>query len=239
MIKSLHELLEYQKIDIQLRKILDEIERHEDNRKMEQAKAEFNNAKGKIAESERAAESIIHFYNNSQAYYEENSKKVDEIAAQLAATQDEQTRRDLIAQVETLKEKFAELERKLAERREKSDKVIQAYLDANDKGKKMREIYAAVKARLDAFKKEREPQIRQLQAQLAAIRGKIDAEVMKQYEMLTSERKYPAFVPALSADNGKNYRCFCGITLSQKLQSELKENGHCRCETCRRVIYKE
>ena len=51
--ENLDKLLEYQKIDIELRKVLDEIERSDDNKKMEQARTEFNNAKSTVTETEK------------------------------------------------------------------------------------------------------------------------------------------------------------------------------------------
>lgn len=235
---NLNSLLEYQKLDIQLRKLTDEVERNEDNKKLEQAKSEFNAAKIMVTESEKAAESIISFYNNALNYYDENNKKIEEIAENLNLCDNEDERKELVLELETLKEKFAEIERRLAERREKSEKVIRAYLDAQERGKKMREIYNNVKLRLESFKKEKEPQIKTISQQLGEMSKNIQSDVLKQYKALTDEKKYPAFVEAILTDDKKNYRCFCGLTLSQKTKSELMERGLCQCETCRRIIYK-
>jgi predicted nucleic acid-binding Zn-ribbon protein len=102
----------------------------------------------------------------------------------------------------------------------------------------MRAVYNNVKERLDKFKKEKEPKIAELMKKLDALKPDIPADVFEVYKALTAERKYPAFVAAIDAGDKKHYRCFCGITLSQKAQSELLDKGQCRCENCRRLIYK-
>ena len=78
-----------------------------------------------------------------------------------------------------------------------------------------------------------------MRAKLDALRPEIPADMFETYKTITAERKYPAYVQARLTDDKKHYRCFCGLTLSQKAQSELQEKGSCRCENCRRLIYAE
>ncbi len=236
--ENLDKLLEYQKVDIELRKVLDEIERSDDSKKLEQAKTEFNNAKATVTETEKAAENIISFYNSALSFMEECDKRTNELADKMEKTEDIEAQRELAAQIEKIRDKLSELERKLSERSERADKAIAAYRDGQERGKKMRAVYNNVKERLDKFKKEKEPKIAELMKKLDALKPDIPADVFEVYKALTAERKYPAFVAAIDAGDKKHYRCFCGITLSQKAQSELLDKGQCRCENCRRLIYK-
>jgi len=52
---TLDTLLEYQKSDIELRKILDKIDRSDDNERLERAKSVFNKAKQTVSDSEEQA----------------------------------------------------------------------------------------------------------------------------------------------------------------------------------------
>lgn len=239
---NLEVMLEYQKYDIELRKILDEIERNENYKKMEQAKSEFAAAKSSVNESEKAAENIVNFYNSSIAYYEENYKKYEILEKKLAnlAENNETERKEIILQLEVLRDKMTELEKKLSDRKAKTETVIHAYLDSQERGKKLRDIFNSLKAKFEAFKAEKEPAINQLNAKLDALKKKIDPPLFEQYKALTNEKKYPALVEASTADGGKNFSCNgCGLALSQKAKSELAEKNICRCETCRRIIYKK
>lgn len=235
---NLEAMLQYQVSDIERRKLLDEIERNEDNKKLEQARTEFNSAKILISDSEKAAENIVNYYNSALNYYENSSKEIDDLGAKLESSDSEDECSKIIEKLESLKEKFTELEQVLAKSREKTEKVIHAYLDGQDRGKKIRDVYNAIKTRLDAFKKEKEPRLQQLNSQLNTMGKGIDAEILKQYNILTQERKYPAFVEAILTDDKKNYRCYCGLAISQKSKGDLLEKGISRCETCRRIIYK-
>ena len=235
--KKYEKLLEYQKIDIELRKVLDEIERSDDSKKLEQARNEFNSAKSAVGESEKQAESIVAYYNSALTLYEDCVKQIDELSAKMAATEDIEAQREIAARLEKVKETLIDTERKLVERIERGDKVIMTYLDSNERGKKMRAVYAQIKERLDAMRKEREPKINELRSKLDALRSQIDPEAMELYKNITAERKYPAFVAAIPSSDKKGYRCFCGISLSQKAQSDLLAKGQCRCETCRRLIF--
>ena len=236
--QNLDKLLEYQRIDIELRKVLDEIERSDDGKKLEQARTEFNNAKSTVTETEKAAENIVSYYNTALAFLEEANKRIDEIAAKLEKTEDMDEQRALVSELEKIRDKMAEAERKLSERADKTDKVILAYLDGQERGKKIRTVYNNVKERLTKFKQAKEPKINELKAKLDAIRPAIPKDMMETYEKITSEHRYPAFVRAIEADRN-HFRCFCGLELSQKTQSELLDKGSCRCETCHRLIYLE
>nr|MDE7395479.1 hypothetical protein [Clostridiales bacterium] len=143
----------------------------------------------------------------------------------------------LTESLEKIKAKLADLEKRLQEKNDSGEKAIMKYLDGQEKGKKMRDAYGTIKARLDKIKAAHDPKINEYRGKLDTLRPDIPADLMEMYEALTSERRYPAFVEAIEADK-KNYRCFCGLTLSQKTKSELLDNGFCRCETCRRIIYK-
>ncbi len=239
---NLDTILEYQKYDIELRKLLDEIEKNEFNKKMEQARAEFAAAKNNVLESEKAAESIVNFYNSSLAYYEDTFKKFEALDKRLSevSEDDDEARKEILSQMEVLRDRISELEKKLADRKNKSESVIHAYLDSQERGKKLKDIFNSFKLKFETFKAEKEPAMKKLTTHLDELKKKIDPQLFEQYQSITNERKYPAIVEAGSADGGKNYSCNgCGLSLSQKAKSELAEKSICRCENCRRIIYRK
>lgn len=235
---NLDAILSYQEVDISLRKILDEIDRNDENKRLEQAKNEFNKAKQVVADSEKQAEAIVAFYNNALVYYNENSKKVEELEQKFDNAQTEQEKNELLEQLNILRNKFVDLEKKLNERKQKTEKVLEEYRDAQERGRKLRVIHTTSKTKLEDLKKDKEPQINQLQAKLGALRPTLDKELFEMYSALAQDKKYPAFV-SVTGDE-KNYCCGgCGLALSQKNKGELKDKNMCKCETCRRMIYKK
>lgn len=233
--KNLEKLLEYQKIDIARRRILDEIERSEDAKKVERARSEFNAATAVCTDSEREAESIIGYYESALASFDEIEKELESLDQ--SGISDVEKRRALAETLEKLKARLIDLEKRLREKDAVGEKAISQYLDGQRTRKKMKEAHASFKARLDTLKAAHEPKLAEYDRQLAALRPEIPADLMAKYDAITAENRYPAFVKVNEVDK-KDYSCICGLTLSQKTKSELLDTGFCRCETCHRIIYK-
>lgn len=239
---DINSLVEYQKVDIELFKVNEEIDSYEFTKKMIQAKREFAQAKSQVAESESEAAAIIEFYNKAMKYFEETAKKVGVLSSKLEELpeDEEKDRKEITGDIEVLRDKLNELEKELTAKRAKSEVVIRAYLDSQDRGKKLREIYQNAKAKAEEFRAKKEPAINELNKKLEAMQANIDKQIFELYKTLTNEKKYPALVEAATMDNGKNYSCNgCGLELSQKVKGELIEKNICRCENCRRIIYKK
>lgn len=232
-------ILNYQKTDIELRKIHDEIERSALNQAIDKARSEFNSAKAQVSESEKNAEVLVKFVANAEKLYAEGKAVLEETAAKLDGTETDEERSAAIAKLETVRKKMSEIERKLAEVKPRADKTIKDYKTGQDKGKKMRDEYNSAKEALEQLRKSKEPIVNELKAKLTELEKDIDPKLMELYNALKAESKYPAFVEALPGERG-TYSCRgCGIGLPQKLKSELEDKGFCRCETCRRIVYRK
>ncbi|MCL2061782.1 MAG: hypothetical protein FWH03_04065 [Firmicutes bacterium] len=238
---NLKPLLDYQNLDIELKRIHLEIERHPDAARLKKTKSEFSAAKTSVSDSEESAGHILSFLQNAQKFYEEAETKTAELLASLETLPEDDVdgRRSILSQLESLRDRLANLEKRVGDRRKKSESAVRTYREAQEKGKKMKNAYAQVKERLDAFCKVQEPKINQLTQQLDAARAAVDPALMERYTALAADNKYPPLVEARSSDGGKTFNCLgCGLSLSQSAKSALTESGFCACETCRRMIYK-
>lgn len=234
---NLDAILKYQETDIKLRKTLDEIERSDFSKRLEQSRKGFNDAKALVEDSEKSAEEIVDFYKKSMKFYAENAPKVALLEQKLAGDISDEERKQVISALETLRSKLSEIEKRLAERKTKGDKLLEDYREGQKRGKKMREVHAEAKENYETLKKEKEPVIAELKKALEGLRPSIDADILAQYDELAAERKYPAFVEAYG-DEKTSFSCRgCGLQLSQSSKGKLVEKGICRCDTCRRIIY--
>lgn len=229
-------ILQYQKANIELRKIYDEIEKSDVGVKLDRARTEFNNAKARVSESEKAAESLVALVNNAERLYGEAAALYQEIAAQIDGQSDEE-RAESMARLDNIRKKLTEIEKKLGEVKPRADKAIKEYLAGQETGKKMRGEYNKAKEALEALKKSKEEQVIALKKTMAELKSRIDADTFAQYEALRNEGKPVAFVEVVPEKNGTVFCRGCGIELSQKLKSELLDSGTCRCERCRRVLF--
>lgn len=235
---ELKTIITYQDADIKLRKLLDIIEKSDDNKRMEQARQEFNAARQHILDCEKEAEKLLESYTESEKQFTEAAAKLEEMELIIENLDDDEQLPQFIQDTEKLRSRIIELERKLSDLKQRSEKVLKDYKDAGDRGKKMRDIHNASKERLDALRKEKDAEIFGLKKQLLELEPSIDQELLEKYKSLTAEGKYPAIVDA--HEDGSTFSCRgCGLALSQKTKSELVDKGICRCETCRRIIIRK
>lgn len=238
MDKNLDTLLKYQELDIKLRRALDTLERSDANKKMEQARAEFNNAKKIVMDTEKEAESVVGGFEETISQIKELSAKVSELELIIENAESDSDIINLAEALENLKTKIVVAEKKLAECKQSSERLVKNYQDANTVGLKMKGLYNNSKASYSELVKASEPEISALKKQLKELEEHIDPDTMAKYKAITADNKYPAYVEVHVGD-GDVYSCTgCGLQLSRKNMSVLNENGFCTCETCRRIIYK-
>ncbi len=235
--QKLEKLLEYQIKDIELKKIKDELERDPNNERQNKAKAEFYAARAKSVEIDGLSEKIVSFATKADAYYANVSTKIKDLAEAMKSD-DESVVKDAVSQIEKTLKDLTDLQDKIKVRVEKANEVINSYKDTQSRGEKLRNIYKKAKADFEITQEEKKPKIDELTNLLAKMSKDVDAELFKTYVSITKDGTYPAFVEARE-DDRKHYSCHCGLSLSQEAENELKTNGFCKCENCRRVIYKK
>ncbi|MCL2797271.1 MAG: hypothetical protein FWD58_04380 [Firmicutes bacterium] len=238
---ALAPLLEYQQTDIALKKLLAELNKNPEVKKLDKTKEEFSAAKQAVSDSETEAAVIVAFFKQAEVYYAESTKKIEELQAALAAIPEDELagRKELVSQLESTRDRLSNLERKVIDRRKSGEAVVRSYRDAQDRGKKLKENYAQLKERIDAFKKDKEPKIEALQKKLASMRTSVDPALLERYRTLAADGKYPPVAESKSMDAGKTFTCLgCGLSISQASKSELLQGGFSNCDNCRRMIYK-
>lgn len=236
MDKNFENLLKYQEIDIKLKRLLDSLEKSDANKKMEQARAEFNIAKKTVLDSEKEAEGVIGVYETLSSQIAEINEKNKELEL-IIENVDADELDGFSEQIETVKENVVALEKRLSEIKANAEKLIRTFQEANTMGLKMRDYFNSAKADYSELVKAAEPEVNALKKKLKELEPEISEELFAKYKAITSDNKYPAFVEVYDGDG--TYSCTgCGLQLSQKNTSELNEKGICTCETCRRTIYK-
>ncbi|MBR2967721.1 MAG: hypothetical protein IKC35_02950 [Clostridia bacterium] len=236
MDKNFETLLKYQEIDIKLKRLLDSLEKSDANKKMEQARAEFNIAKKTVLDSEKEAEGVISVYETLSSQITELNEKNKELEL-IVENVDADELVGFADQIETVKDNVVALEKRLSEIKAMAEKLIKTFQDANTMGLKMKDYFNSAKADYSELVKNAEPEISAYKKKLKELEPEINEELFAKYKAITSDNKYPAFVEVYDGDGV--YSCTgCGLQLSQKNTSELNEKGICTCETCRRTIFK-
>jgi len=239
--QNLKPLIAYQELDIGLLKAQRELKKNADLEKLSKSKDEFNAAKKAVADSEIAASEVVAFYENVKSAHAELEKKALSLMNELESIEqdDVEKRQAVISQIESVRDKLSQLENKMVEAAKKSKKVIAKWREAQEHGKKMKDLHGKFKERIELFEQEKKPQIEAMQAQLVTLKKGVEAKLLEQYSALWANGKIPPLAESKSADGGKSYTCLgCGIGISQASKSQLLESGFSNCDSCRRMIYK-
>jgi predicted nucleic acid-binding Zn-ribbon protein len=236
---ELQPLLDYQEIDLEIKKINREISKSPDLIRFEQTKREYNIAKKTVSDNEETASKIVGFYQSVEKSFSEAVIRIDELLAALSShkADDEDERAKIVSEIESIYGKLSSSEKRLGDNKRRAEEVI---ADSTKARKKQGELHALGQKYKDLateFKKEREPKISELQKKLADMRSKIDPKLFERYERLTADNKNPAACEASIRDGGKSYFCYCGIQLSQVAQTELTKSGLCTCGQCGRIVF--
>jgi len=230
---NLDNILKYQKLDLESRKIVDEVTKSTFYKNQEVAKQEFNKEKDNLLQYENMAEELLKKIKYKE-YCEDALKQFNEVDLKNKNIMDIQKLDDTIEELGKYKNKLVEVERKLNEVKTKSDELIKKYKESQTRGKKMREAYILNKNKFEELRMSKKPQMDSIKKEMFEIRESGDKAIFKKYDELSSEKKLPAFVALM----GKDTCGGCGMQNSQKTIAELSQKGMCICDNCKRVIYK-
>ena len=235
---TLEALLKYQKVDLEYKRLNDEIKKNPDYKKMRENKDAYNAAKQKCIDSENYAETVVAAYNDALAFLEENAKKVEKLCAKIKeGNLSEEDESKAIEELEQLKAAFVEKEKKAVQLKASAEKALAEYANAQKSGKVARVAYETAKVEYEKFKDSKAGDIAKLKSKRDALEQEVDEKLMKMYAQLTGEGKYPAFVAQLGDE--KSPTCgACGMMLSDTAKRDFNASGYCTCETCHRIIYK-
>ena len=234
--KDLSKILEYQKLDIELKKTDSEFNANADKKKLDSAKNEFNAVQkgfnADVAEAERLAAETERAYADATAA----GKRVEELEKAFPAAADDAAKAALLPSMETEKSRLDSLKNKVTNNIERIKKLLATITQKQHEKKNIKTEFDRIKALLEKQLAEIRPRREEIKKRMRELRESTDKELMETYVLCRKDGvPLPVFVEAQSSGNG--YACRCGMTFSPSGASKLKNDGFCRCETCRRIVY--
>ncbi len=228
----LNELLEYQKVDAQLRKIEQEIGASEERKKYVQARKFIESALERLDAMEKRAVELSELCVQLNARSEEMVKSITEYA-----DLDEMVegggdvsfyKKNALALSDRLRGLKAELNKLNTEIKSTSDeykKLKKQTIDMQEQYKEYSEKFKEVKA-------AHAGDVKALQKKMEEIAKNIPADKLAQYTAKRKERIFPILVPL------QNDRCTCGMDFPLAQQGKLAGGNVVECEHCHRFVYK-
>ena len=227
-----NELLEYQKIDGELRKLEQEIAGSEERKKYLQAKKFMESARERLEAQDKHAAELKALRDELSARVEETTKAIAEYAeldemleggADIAFY-----KKNAQALLDRLRSVKVELNKLIAE----VNSTAEEYRKFKEQTIAMQKQYKEYNEKFKVLKSSRADEVKKITEQLEGLEKKIAPIIMERYRQKRNERIFPIVVP-LTGDF-----CMCGFEFPRLHQSELAGGNMVECENCRRFIYK-
>lgn len=229
----LSELLEYQTVDAQLRKIEQEVSSSEENKKYAQANKFMKSAPERFEAQDRRAAELA-------ALREDLIRRAEDITRQIAEYSEldemveeggdvsfyKKNAQALLDRLRALKGEMQKLNSDIAA-------TVEEYERFKKQGAAMQKQYKEYKVRRDELVASRKEEANALQVRLKEIAARIPPETLKKYLQKRKENIFPIVVPL----NGS--MCVCGMDFPLALRDRLAGGNVVECEHCRRFVYKK
>ena len=229
----LNELLEYQKVDAQLRKIEQEVAASEEQKKYAQANKFMKSAPERFEAQDRRAAELA-------ALREDLIRRAEDISKQIAEYSELEEMVEEGGDVSFYKKNAQALLDRLRGLRSEMQKLnadiastVEEYDRFKKQGAAMQKQYKEYKAKRDELVNTHKDEVNSLRARLAEIANKIPEDTLAKYQQKRKENIFPIIAPL----NGN--MCVCGMDFPLALQERLAGGNVVECEHCRRFVYKK
>lgn len=230
---GLQDLLEYQRVDGELRKIENELNATEEKKKLNQARSVMKNAEARIAAQDKRAVELKALRDSLAFRVEETSRAIAEYSdvEEIVEGGGDVSFYKKNAQqlLDTLRALKADLAKLLAE----VEQLSAEYKKMMEQGKQMNKQYKEYSEKFKEVQKKRAGETEALQQKLEEIAKRIPSEILEKYRQKRKEKVFPVLVP-LAGD-----MCVCGMDLPLAQRGRLAGGNIIECENCHRFIYKQ
>ncbi len=229
----LNELLEYQKVDAQMRRIEQEVAASDEQKKFAQANKFMKSAPERFEAQDRRAAELAALREDLVRRAEDISKQIAEYSELDEMVEEggdvsfyKKNAQTLLDRLRALKGEMQKLNADIAA-------TVEEYERFKKQGAAMQKQYKEYKAKRDELVNNHKDEVNRLKAQLKSIAEKIPAETLAKYQQKRKENIFPIVVPL----NGN--MCVCGMDFPIALQERLAGGNVVECEHCRRFVYKK
>ena len=227
---QIKEMLEYQKIDGQIRKPEAELKNSDDRKNATKMQEYLKDSQGKLVALEKTSEKLVALYKKATTAYNDFAEKLEKLLKEGTGTNPEEVTARL-EKANAFMVVSTKLEKDLESLAQSLTKINSDFDQLMKNSKTAKANFEVYKNRYNEARQKNEPVINELKAKRDKLKGLIDAEMLARYTH-KAEAKYPVLVPL------KDNRCGgCRMEISGTKLKQLKEKGVIECENCGRIIF--
>ena len=230
MIKN---LLEYQKVDSELREIEVSLKQSEERKKASSAKNFLNGANESISKLDQRAEELVGKYNASLKILSQLEEEANEYEG--IADMDEDQLSYVKKKAQNLTEEIGNLTSAIESLSKEIESVLKEFSQLKADVKKAKAQYAEFGPKYNELKASKDGEIQAIKARLKKLEGGIDAEILAKYQQRRGDKIFPVLNEA--KEMSKHAYCRCGTELSLTEYGNLKNGSIVECDSCHRLLY--
>ena len=227
------ELLEYQKVDAELRKIEQEIAASEERKKYIQAKKFMETAGEKLEAQDKRARDFKALFEKLSEEFEELNRMISEYSDLDEMVESGGDIAFYKKNVQSLADRLRAMKGELAKLASDIEAACEEYKRMKKQTISMQKQYKEYSEKFKEIKNSRAEEVGAISARLEQIGAKIPPEILARYKAKRRDRIFPVVAPLT------NGRCICGMDFAIAQQGALSGGNVIECEHCHRFIYKE
>lgn len=233
---NFEQMIEYQKLDTEQRRLNSEFNKNPDKKKLDSVRNEFNAAQAvfdkSVADSEDYAKDIERVY----AEYKASEKEISELAKAFEEASTDEEKAALLPKMELVKARLETYRNKVGNKIDAIKRLLGTCAQEQKKKKTVKEEFDRINAKLKNVKDTYVNERNKIKEKMAELEKTLDKNLLEIYTKARKDGIFPVFVKATVSDNG-DYGCLCGMQLSQTNKTKLKNDKMCQCDACRRIVY--
>ena len=226
----MEEILKYQELDVEIKKIEAEVMDNKDRKNALKMQQFLKDAQSKLVELEKRADETIKAYNQYREIYNKMAKNL-EVAEKNAGSGDVSKNEGLLEAIDTITNNLNKLDKEMSavinnctSIQNEVSSIMKSARTAKANMQKYKEDFAGYKVEMDG-------KIAELKEKLAVQAKKCDKTLLAKYKQKAAE-KTNVFVPKVSNKCGG-----CRMEISASKLNKLSAEGFIECENCGRIIY--
>ena len=228
-------ILEYQKKDAELLALESEAAKSAEYAAFAAAKARLTAATEAVGKLSHEAAEILSAHTRLAEKAKQLSVGLDEFDGVLEGIENVNEADYYIRQISAISDELAAVEKEVAREDERINGIAAEYKRTWEQGIKANEAYKAALAAFNAYRASVAPRVKEIAAELEAIKKDVPEKMMEVYNSLRGAKKLPAFVP-YKVEAGTCGRCF--MEVPGDTRGKLKNPGdYAECPNCRRILF--
>lgn len=225
------DMLEYQKLDIELNKLKKANANSVERSNMAKLKEYIVEAQEKGMRLEASAKDLLNDYAKLKKQYDFNFEKVQKLTSTDLNEVTIDGVDDILATVNSLSNELFQLERSINNIILKIKESLKSFDIAKQNIIKAKQKYNIFKSKYEQDIKASMPRIKEIEARMLELEKTLNPELFAKYKALKAEKIFPVFVPMVGG-----HCSGCRVEIPTAKANKLKTEKTIVCE-CHRIIY--